>query len=648
MSFLMKKISNKKKLFQKNINRKLTQVFTKLKTENSFQLFNSIMKSYYKNFYQPEKLAYSTRTIEKNNAFQKNQIFEKKTGNLSFRSLTNNKFIFSKKFSYYNKNPISKIINNKLNNKKTNLIVRKRKKNISNIINLLNKSSDICNNKKKETLKSSKTFILGGFNNQNTKNENIVKEESKIMLKKKQNNSEEKKGKEIIVSGNIFKYSRKIMNSYLTKNSNNLNNNISRKIRNKKSFLTKINKNKINKIVCNKKNIKDIYISLSNKNSSKDKNNCNLTNYFGNPNYSTNTIFKNKRNIYDNKVPLNITERENNETKINNHNTFYKFQIKTDKKINCLTNKNSLVNKNKGYYKINKIYNTRKLIINLNKNSNNNLSKNSRATENKNLKNINNKNKIIFKNIKLGNNNNRENIKNKIISIEKKDNSFDMAKTYTKLNNIPEKTDNEIKINYIKINEYNVKKPKEENMKFKLFINRNEEEAEEINKSKEKMGYIKSYKDLYDVDKLNITFEQKNNSLNLLSLNYKEKDKENNNIEELKINNNTNTYQFPSNNIEIKSILNYDEIDNSIDDLSISLLDRNNKYKNIILLPYREKKFSYINKYNTKSKSNLLKGNINKVNSQIMSDNKISVLKKYSKKKNINKIKPGKNSKKVK
>ena len=162
------------------------------------------------------------------------------------------------------------------------------------------------------------------------------------------------------------------------------------------------------------------------------------------------------------------------------------------------------------------------------------------------------------------------------------------------------------------------------------------------------MGYIKSYKDLYDVDKLNITFEQKNNSLNLLSLNYKEKDKENNNIEELKINNNTNTYQFPSNNIEIKSILNYDEIDNSIDDLSISLLDRNNKYKNIILLPYREKKFSYINKYNTKSKSNLLKGNINKVNSQIMSDNKISVLKKYSKKKNINKIKPGKNSKKVK
>ena len=223
-----------------------------------------------------------------------------------------------------------------------------------------------------------------------------------------------------------------------------------------------------------------------------------------------------------------------------------------------------------------------------------------------------------------------------------------MTKTNTKLNNILEKKDNEIKINNIKINEYNVKKPKEENMKFKLFINRNEEEAEEINKSKEKMGYIKSYKDLYDVDKLNITFEQKNNSLNLLSLNYKEKDKENNNIEELKINNNTNTYQFPSNNIEIKSILNYDEIDNSIDDLSISLLDRNNKYKNIILLPYREKKFSYINKYNTKSKSNLLKGNINKVNSQIMSDNKISVLKKYSKKKNINKIKPRKNSKKVK
>ena len=640
MSALKKKISNKKKLFPKNINQKLSSALTKLTTVNSCRLFNSAMNSYHDNFYITEKLAYSSIAIEKNNIFQKSPILEKKSGKLSYNNSINNKFIISKEFSYNNKNSISKINNNKRNKNKMNIRIRKRKKNNDNTINLLNKSSDIGNNKKKETLKTSKTFILERFTNQNTKNEDQVKEGSKIMPEEEQNNSEEKKGEErkIIFSRNFdlksgfssFKYIKNTLNSYLTRTSNNIKNNIYTKSRNKNSFLTKINKNKTNKIVCNKKNIKHIVISLNNKNtrnSSKDKNNCNLMNYLGNPNYSTNTIFRNKRNIYDNKTPLNITKRENNDTKIINKKTCYNIQKRTNRNINCLTNKNSPLNRSIKYYKPNKIYNTKKIIINrekLNKNSNNNISKNSRATENKNLKNINNKNKITVKNIEPGNNikrvNNLENNNNKIISLEKKDNSFDMTKTNTKLNNILEKTDNEIKINNIKINEYNVKKPKEENMKFKLFINRTEEETEEI-------------------------IFHRNNSINLLNSNYEEKDKENNNIKELEINNNTNTYQFLSNNIEINSILKYDEKDSAINDLSTSIFDVNNKYKNNLLLPYNEKIISYENKYNTKTNSNLLKGNINKLNAQIMNDNKISDLKKYSKKNNnINKIKQGKNS----
>jgi len=185
-----------------------------------------------------------------------------------------------------------------------------------------------------------------------------------------------------------------------------------------------------------------------------------------------------------------------------------------------------------------------------------------------------------------------------------------MTETNSKLNNIKEKTDKGIKINNIKINEFSVKKPKEENMKFTLFKNRNEEEeTEEINKSRVIIGTIEAYKDILDDDKSNSIFFQKDNSTNFLNSNsldnnnstlkknknillnfnsideknYKEKNKKNN-IEELEIDNNTNGFLL--NNSEIKSILNYVEEDfeedNFINDLSTTILNGNIKYKNTI------------------------------------------------------------------
>ena len=76
--------------------------------------------------------------------------------------------------------------------------------------------------------------------------------------------------------------------------------------------------------------------------------------------------------------------------------------------------------------------------------------------------------------------------------------------------------DKETDINYIKINEFNVKKPKEMNLKYTILKNgiQTEKSMEEISESKIIIGNIEGYKDIIESDKLNNNLIQKDKFFN--------------------------------------------------------------------------------------------------------------------------------------
>ena len=241
---------------------------------------------------------------------------------------------------------------------------------------------------------------------------------------------------------------------------------------------------------------------------------------------------------------------------------------------------------------------------------------------------INKKNKTKIK--KIPKNENNKNNK------EKKDSFMDKIELNSKI--FMEKDDDkETDINYIKINEFNVKKPKEMNLKYTILKNgiQTEKSMEEISESKIIIGNIEGYKDIIESDKLNNNLIQKDKFINQkdffnsdynninkgknknstlsLTLNDKkiEKNKMSNNIDILEIYNDNNN-GFILNDSEIKSFLNYDKDGNDKAEPSITFRKLKEKYNNDNeILPLNAKKLSIEKKYGDITKNFQIKEKIN-------------------------------------
>ena len=91
------------------------------------------------------------------------------------------------------------------------------------------------------------------------------------------------------------------------------------------------------------------------------------------------------------------------------------------------------------------------------------------------------------------------------------------------------------------------------------------------------------------------------------------------------------------NDSEIKSILNYVEGDNDINDLSTTILKNNTKYNNNMLLPYHVNTISFVKKFNAKTKKYSFTENFNHNNILLVIKKKISIFKNQDKINNNNK-----------
>ena len=696
MSSSTSRLLNKRSLNPKINNLKITPFYTNNTTANSSNKNTLIMNSHQQNFYKNENIQHTSRNLslkkEKFNLLHEDKIQDNKK-NISSKNMIKNKFIEAKEYSCKNKNKKLGNANNSdktiFNNKKncrTNANSKKynnNKKNQNSII-ILSKIS-------RENNKNLKTFRLPMANlfiDADKKNKNKTQEKSlsrnnskKCNISRINNNTSKDKNsfnnankKVISRNFNLKMQSSSLKNintkftsnSNKTYNSNNSNKNTKNNYTNynqtncttKVSCSNSLSKSKNNKSVYYKKKIDDIFRKRNDKIEEQKQMKITKDNYMSNHNFLVNLILENKRHEENDKFCLYKKLKENDMIKNINKKSNSKSKKKIREKQNDSFMKDSPKKIGKIFNENNKGHNIKKIIINR-KNDNKILRKyksveyiklNNKSIYKKSEKNINNinkktKTKKIIKNIKQNN--------NSIINLGNKDSFIDMVDTITKSNK-------ESKINNIKINEFSVKKPKEENMKFTLLKNRYEDEEnnEEINKSKIIIGTIEGYKDIIESDKINNYFFQKDNSINVLESNtldnnslskkinkkillnfnlidekeYNEKNIENNNIEGLEIYSNNNN-GFLLNDSEIKSILNYVEDENDIGDLSTTILKINKKYKNINLLPYHVNKISFVKKYSNQAKKYLMKENINNDNVLLVDNNKLSIIKDENKNK---------------
>jgi hypothetical protein len=292
------------------------------------------------------------------------------------------------------------------------------------------------------------------------------------------------------------------------------------------------------------------------------------------------------------------------------------FQNKTKNKITNNKCKSRNKNKNKNKNKTKNSYNKEDHIkkISLIKRTHNQLIKNSKSTNNSAIK----EKEIYFE--------------DSLATTIKNDK-----------NNEKDDNDNENVINNIKINNFNIQKPKEENMKFTLLKNKGETEStQEINKSKVIIGKIDGYEDIIESDKMNNKLNLKENAVNLFDYNtidnsnYKTK-KRNlkislnnlNLIDETEDNNDgLEIYNFNNNNCfindsEIKSVLNCMEDEYEFDDMSTTVLKNqknikmNKKRK---LLPFHVNRISYVKVYDNKVNKYIVKEKINNDNVLLTDD----------------------------
>lgn len=346
---------------------------------------------------------------------------------------------------------------------------------------------------------------------------------------------------------------------------------------------------------------------------------------------STNLIINSSNNSHIKKIKIAKNDKEFCLKKLKSMET-KSFQNKT--KIKMINNKykSKTRNKRKNKNSYNKEDDIKK--ISLKKRSYNQLIKNSKSTSNS--------------------------------AIKEKDNYFeDLLVTSIKYdeNNEKDYNDNENVINNIKINNFNIQKPNEENMKFTLLKNKLETEStQEINKSKVIIGKIDGYEDIIESDKLNNKLNLKENTVNMFdyntidNLNYKNK-KRNlklslnnlNLIDEAEDNNDgLEIYNFNNNNCfindsEIKSVLNCMEDEYEFDDMSTTVLKNqknikmNKKRK---LLPFHVNKISYVKLYDNKVNKYIINEKINNDNVLLVDDIEKTLKSDFTK---IKKIKINKN-----
>ena len=667
MSSSSSRISIKRQLNPKINNLKITPFYTNNTTANSSKKNTLIMNSHQQNFYKNEKIQYSSRNInlkrDKYSSILENKTKEKNKTNVSLKHMIKNKFIEAKEYSYNNKH--NKLFLKNKNNDKTiyyNNNKSSRTKVDSKKDNKKNKNSIIILNKisgdNKKNLKTFRLPVSNLFNEKGNKNKNKITRKALSKNNPKNNNisrikndkSKDKHDKNSfnivskkIISRNqnlkVQSSSHKNINTKCTSNSvrayntNNSYKNINKHYYNnnytncttKVSCSNSLSKSKNNTTVYYKKKMDDTFQKKIDKIENQKLIKIREGNYLSNHNYLVNLILENKKFGESDKFGIYKKLKENNSIKNINKKSESKSVKKIDEKHDNSSMKDSQNSIRKQSNKIEKNHKTKKIIINRN--------------DNKLLK--------------------------KFKSVGKKESFIDMVDTYTKFSK--EKNDKETKINNIKINEFNVQKPKEENMKFTLLKNRyeDEESKEETIKSKIIIGTIEGYKDIIESDKLNNCFFQRDNSINVLESNASNTldnnslsrkinkkilqsfniidENESNNIEGLeRYSNNINGFLL--NESEIKSILNYVEDENDIGDLSTTILKINKKYINSILLPYHVNKISFMKKYNNQTKKYLIKENFNNDNILLIDNNKISNKKKENicKENNYNKIKENK------
>ena len=587
----------------------------------------------------------------------------------SFIHSKNNSNFKTKK---YNKNNNFKNKNNK--NKNGIIIIDKK----------LNNNSQ--NNKKTKNKKLSNVDIF------------FKKDRKKFISKEEKNSDLNKISNSILLNNNKFTkllscdYQKYKPNNYISRNinikvcssvkTNRANNN-------QKSSSNSINKTQADKNIYFRKKVDDSskYLNLQkivcgNKHNKKYINSSH--NIHNNHNYLVNLLIEKEKKSSYNKLNLySILDKKSiKQLEINSKSTFNSDWKSINSNSNSNPSKNSIqrpfISRNKKYINQIKESPIKGLYTNLIINSSHNshikkiqISKNSKEFGLKKLKSMEaksfqNKNKIKSKNKNKAKNcyNKEDNIKkislkkrnyNQLIqnskstnnsAFKEKDNYFeDLLAISIKgdENNEKDDNDNENVINNIKINNFNIQKPKEENMKFTLLKNKVETEStQEINKSKVIIGKIDGYEDIIESDKMNNKLNLKENTVNLFDYNTIDNPNYKNKKRNLKLNlNNLNLidetednndgleiYNFNNNNCfindsEIKSVLNCMEDEYEFDDMSTTIL-RNQKNiklnKKRKLLPFHVNRISYVKVYDNKVNKYIINEKINNDNVLLTDD----------------------------
>ena len=572
---------------------------------------------------------------------KKNKIKKLSNADISF-NMDRKKFISNEEKScVLNKKSNSILFNN---NKFTKLLSYdyqkyKPSKNLSRKIMSRNINIKICS--------SDRTNRANIIQKSSSNSINKTQADKNIYFKKKVDDSFKYLNIKKIVSGN--KYNKNYINS-------------SHKVHNNHNYLVNLliekeKKHSYNKLnlysILDKKSIKQLDINSKstfnsewksiNSNSNQNKNSMQKPFVSRNKKYintikespikglSTNLIINSNNSSHIKKIKIAKNDKEFCLKKLKSMET-KSFQNKTKMKMFNNKDKSKSRNKSKNKNKYNKEDDIKK--ISLKKRNHNQLIKNSKSTNNS--------------------------------AIKEKDNYFeDLLITSIKYDEDNEKdySDNENVINNIKINNFNIQKPKEENMKFTLLKNKVETEStQEINKSKVIIGKIDGYEDIIESDKLNNKLNLKENTVNMFdyntidNLNYKNK-KRNlklslnnlNLIDEAEDNNDgLEIYNFNNNNCfindsEIKSVLNCMEDEYEFDDMSTTVLKNqknikmNKKRK---LLPFHVNKISYVKMYDNKVNKYIINEKINNENVLLADDIEKTLKSDFTK---IKKIKINKN-----
>ncbi len=528
-------------------------------------------------------------------------------------------------------------------------------KNIYFIDKILNKKkiSDHRNNSKlQQTPKMFSNANKRSFSKENMKKNNNVNNKNVTNLsydnKKNFNKKAIPKNCKLKISSLVKKHNINYNNTNINHKSNTNSKNKSQNDKNiyfKKKIDDSFKYINIKKIMDRKFINQNLYNNLSNHNflvnlildeEKNYNNNIKLYNIINNKNINKNLEINNKSNLYtkcsdSNKksIPKPIISKNKNEI-----NSIKESPIKGLPSILDINNHKTHKNiNNKKYnqknYKINKRSNK------LNYRENKSFEKSVHKSKNKNSNNQKNRNKKLYKS-----NLNKQCVQNMSNKVQTSENSILKGKdsyldylidSFSKSKN---KRENIRKlINDIKINNYSIKKPKEENMKFTLLKNKlqqNEENTQEINKSKIIIGYIEGYKDIIESDKINNNYSnkerEKENTIkifenNTIDSNINDESKNrnkklllniSNNELEIYNENNINNNCF-INDSEIKTFLDYIEDEYEFQDLSTTFLKKNQKNENI-LLPFHVNKISFIKIYNENSKNYIIKENVDNDN----------------------------------